>query len=53
VAAIREAVDVVEVEIMAAVSDEELAEAGKVLVKIKATLMTLIGSEAEGAGEME
>lgn len=53
VAAIREAVDVVEAEIMNAVSDEELDQAGKVLVKIKATLMDLIGSDAEGAGEME
>lgn len=53
VATIREAVDVVEADIMSAISDEELDQAGKVLAKIKATLMARIGSDAEGAGEMD
>lgn len=53
VARIREAVDVVETDITRAVSEEELEQAGRVLVKIKATLMELIGSESEGAGEIE
>lgn len=53
VATIREAVDVVEADIMSAISDEELDQAGRVLAKIKSTLMERIGSDAEGAGEME
>ena len=53
VAKIREAVDVVEADIMRSVSDDELDQAGKVLARIKSTLMELIGSEAEGAGEAD
>ena len=53
VAKIREAVDVVEADIMRSVSDDELDQAGKVLARIKSTLMELIGSDAEGAGEVD
>ena len=53
VATIRENVDAVETDIMTAVSDDELDEAGRVLVKIKARLLELVGNEAEGAGELE
>jgi DNA-binding MarR family transcriptional regulator len=53
VATIKEAVDVVEGAIMDAVSEDELDQAGRVLAKVKATLMELIGSDFEGAGEME
>jgi DNA-binding MarR family transcriptional regulator len=53
VATIRKAVDVVEADIMSEISDEELDQAGRVLAKIKVTLMDRIGSDAEGAGEME
>ena len=53
VATIRENVDAVETEIMTAISEEELDEAGKVLVKIKAQLLAMVGNEAEGGGEIE
>jgi DNA-binding MarR family transcriptional regulator len=53
VAAIRENVDAVETEILAEVSEAELDAAAAVLVKIKGRLIELIGSEAEGAGELE
>lgn len=47
VTTIREAVDAVEADIMDAVSERELDAAGQVLVKIKARLIDLIGSETE------
>ena len=53
VATIREAMDVVEADIMTAVGDDELDQAGSVLLKIKSRLVELIGSDFEGAGETE
>jgi len=51
VATIRENVDVVENDILTAVSDEELDEAAKALVKIKDRLLEILGNDAEDAGE--
>lgn len=53
VTTIREAVDAVESDIMSVVTDEELDDAGVVLLKVKTRLIELIGSEAEGAGDIE
>ncbi len=53
VATIRENVDAVETEILTAVDENELDAAAAVLVKIKGRLIELIGSEAEGAGELD
>jgi DNA-binding MarR family transcriptional regulator len=53
VAAIRENVDAVETEILTAVGEDELDAAAAVLVKIKGRLIELIGSDVEGAGELE
>lgn len=53
VTTIRESVDAVEAEIMAVVSEEELESAGAVLLKVKTRLIELIGSDAEGAGDIE
>lgn len=52
VATIRENVDAVETDILTAVSDDELDEAARALVKIKDRLLEMIGSDAEGAGEI-
>ncbi|MES2492545.1 MAG: MarR family transcriptional regulator [Pseudomonadota bacterium] len=52
VATIRENVDAVETDILTAVSDDELDEAAQALVKIKDRLLEMIGSDAEGAGEL-
>lgn len=53
VATIREAVDAVEADIMNAISDEELDSAGKVLLKVKKSLIEIIGSDAEVTSEIE
>lgn len=53
VATIKEAVDAVEADIMSAVAEEEQETAGAVLLKVKTRLMELIGSDAEGAGDIE
>ncbi|WP_374413823.1 MarR family winged helix-turn-helix transcriptional regulator [Novosphingobium colocasiae] len=53
VTTIRESVDAVETEIMTVVSEEELDAAGIVLLKVKTRLIELIGSDAEGAGDIE
>lgn len=53
VATIRESVDAVETEILTAVSEAELAEAAKVLVKVKRRLLELIGSDADGETGIE
>ena len=52
VATIRENVDAVETDILTAVSEAELDEAARALVKIKDRLLEMIGSDAEGAGEL-
>ena len=53
ITAIREAVDVVESDIMSVVDDDDLEIAGAVLLNVKTRLIELIGSEAEGAGDIE
>lgn len=53
VANIREAVDTVEADILSAISDDELDAAGRVLAKIKARLIDLIGNDAEGSGDID
>lgn len=53
VATIRENVDVVETDILAAISEEELDAAAAALVKVKGRLIELIGSDVEGAGDLE
>lgn len=53
VATIREAVDAVESDILSVVSEDELESAGGVLLKVKTRLIELIGSDAEGAGDIE
>lgn len=53
VTTIRESVDAVESEILAAISEEELDSTANVLLKVKTRLIELIGSEAEGAGDIE
>ncbi|GGY89943.1 hypothetical protein GCM10011614_00560 [Novosphingobium colocasiae] len=53
VTTIRESVDAVETDIMTVVSEEELDAAGIVLLKVKTRLIELIGSDAEGAGDIE
>lgn len=52
VATIRENVDAVETDILTAVSEAELDEAARALVKLKDRLLEMIGSDAEGAGEI-
>lgn len=47
VATIRENVDVVETEILATVTEAELNEAARVLLKIKAQVISLAGGETE------
>jgi DNA-binding MarR family transcriptional regulator len=47
VATIRENVDVVETEILATVTEVELNEAARVLLKIKAQVISLVGGEIE------
>lgn len=53
VATIREAVDAVESDIMTVVDEDELDAAGAVLLSIKTRLIELIGSDVEGAGDIE
>jgi DNA-binding MarR family transcriptional regulator len=53
VATIRESVDAVEADIMTAVTDDDLEQASRVLLKIKSRLVGLIGSDLDGAGEAE
>ena len=53
VATIRENVDAVETEILTAVSERELDEAARVLIKIKARLLDIIGNEAEGGQDID
>lgn len=48
---IRENVDRVEIEILAGVSDTELSAAASTLLKIKTTLLNLIGSDASDNGQ--
>ena len=45
--------DVVESDIMSVVDDDDLEIAGAVLLNVKTRLIELIGSEAEGAGDIE
>ena len=53
VATIRENVDAVETDILTAVSERELDEAARVLIKIKARLLDIIGNEAEGGQDID
>lgn len=53
VTTIREAVDAVESDIMSVVEEDELEIAGAVLLRVKTRLMELIGSDVEGAGDIE
>ena len=52
VATIRQNVDVVEAEILASVTEDELDEAARALVKIKARLLELVGGEPEGGQDL-
>ncbi len=52
VATIRENVDAVETDIHTAVSEAVLDVAARALVKLKDRLLEMIGSDAEGAGEL-
>lgn len=53
VSTIRESVDAVEADILAAVTEDELDAGAAVLVKIKGRLLELVGGDAEGAQEMD
>lgn len=53
VATIRENVDAVETDILSSVSESELDEAARVLIKIKARLLDIVGNEAEGGQEID
>ena len=53
VATIRENVDAVETDILTAVSESELDEAARVLIKIKARLLEIVGAEAEGGQDID
>lgn len=53
VTTIRESVDIVEADIVATVTEDELDAAAAALVKIKSRLLELAGGEAEGAQEFE
>lgn len=53
VATIRENVDAVETDILTAVSESELDEAARVLIKIKARLLDIVGAEAEGGQDID
>jgi len=53
VSTIRENVDAVEVDILTEVSEEELDQSAQTLIKIKKRLLEMIGSDAEGAQEIE
>ena len=51
VATIRENVDTVETDILATVTEDELDEAARALVKIKKRLLELVGGDVEGGQE--
>ena len=51
VATIRENVDTVETDILATVTEDELDEAARALVKIKKRLLELVGGDGEGGQE--
>ena len=53
VATIRENVDDVETDILAAVTELELDEAARALVKIKRRLLELVGGDVEGGQDIE
>ncbi|WP_068076032.1 MarR family winged helix-turn-helix transcriptional regulator [Novosphingobium lentum] len=53
VATIRENVDVVETDILSAVSENELDDAARSLVKIKARLLEIVGNDAESGQDIE
>ncbi|MBA4354466.1 MAG: MarR family winged helix-turn-helix transcriptional regulator [Novosphingobium sp.] len=53
VTTIRESVDLVEADILATVTEDELDAAAIVLVKIKSRLLELAGGEAEGGQDFE
>lgn len=53
VTTIRESVDIVEADIVATVTEDELDAAAAALVKIKSRLLELAGGEPEGAQEFE
>lgn len=53
VSTIRESVDAVETEILESVAEQELDSAAAVLVKLKGRLIEMIGTDAEGAGDIE
>ena len=53
VATIRENVDDVETDILAAVTEQELDEAARALVKIKRRLLELVGGDVEGGPDIE
>ncbi len=53
VATIRENVDAVETDILTAVSESELDEAARVLIKIKARLLEIVGAEVEGGQDID
>ena len=53
VATIRENVDDVETDILAAVTEQELDQAARALVKIKGRLLELVGGDVEGGPDIE
>jgi DNA-binding MarR family transcriptional regulator len=53
VATIRDNVDAVETDILTAVSESELDQAARVLIKIKARLLDIVGAEAEGGQDID
>lgn len=53
VATIRENVDTVETDILTVVTEDELDEAARVLVKIKGRLLEIVGGDVEGGQDTE
>lgn len=53
VATIRENVDAVETDILTAVTENELDDAARALVKIKARLLDMVGGDVEGGADIE
>ena len=53
VATIRANVDAVETDILSAVSENELDEAARVLIKIKTRLLDIVGNDAEGGQDID
>lgn len=53
VATIRENVDAVETDILTAVSESELDDAARALVKIKGRLLEMVGGDLEGGSDVD